>query len=172
MSCIQLPPAHIAALVRFAVDYPHWPTVHGSPIKYRTASGDWEPITSENAPAIAAELAQANANAYAERYRETPQPVTVYTTSARRVRTLTAVEAIKAAHSFRYQSSDWTGYEDSTAARIIEAIIDSAARIVAGYRDADTWAIGDEPAPVTLRYTRVQMDADNAEARLFAAIHD
>ena len=63
--------AHIAALVRFAIDYPHWPTVHGSPIKYRTAAGDWEPITSDNAPAIAAELAQANANAYAERWVRT-----------------------------------------------------------------------------------------------------
>lgn len=161
MSCIHLPAAHIAAIVAFAVR-----TRPGYEPRYEAAPGVWKSITRDTAGEVAAILAQANANAYAERYRETPQPVTVTPAMIRDARALRPVELLKACHSFDYQTSDWSNYDTSAAHGIIARIARAACERIDGYEQADTWCISD-PAPVTVRYTRI--DADTLAG--FFAVH-
>lgn len=140
MSCIQLPPEHIAALIKFA---------RGSgPLQYFTPGpegerGSWRAITRETAAEAAAILAQANANAYAERYREITAPEQVGDTLIAGARELSAVQVLMACRSYEYQTSDWSEYDTSAAAGIIKAITRRAIDCLPGFDDADTWEIGE-----------------------------
>ena len=121
MSCIHLPAAHIAAIVAYAVR-----TRPGYEPRYEAAPGVWKSITRDNAAEVAAILAQANANAYAERYRETPQPVTVTPPMIHNARALRPVELLKACHGYDYQTSDWSDYD--TSAAHVRASVDQSLR--------------------------------------------
>lgn len=150
MSCIHLPAEHIAAIVAYAVR-----TRPGYEPRYEAAPGVWKSITRDNAAEVAAILAQANANAYAQRYRETPQPVTVTPAMIHNARALRPVELLKACHSYEYQTSDWTDYDTSTAHDIITRIVHAACERLDGYAEAGTWVIS-APA-VTVRYTVIAL---------------
>lgn len=155
MSCIQLPPEHIAAIVAYAVR-----TRPGYEPRYQSAPGVWIAITRETAVQVAGILAQANANAYAERYRETPAPEIVTPAMIHNARALRPVELLKACHSYDYQTSDWTDYDTSTAHDIIAHIVRAACERLDGYTDADTWVISapaPKPEPVIVRYTVIAL---------------
>lgn len=137
MSCIQLPPEHIAALIKFAA-IPR----RSGPLQYFDGK-EWHAITRETADETAAILAQANANAYAERYRETPAPEPVGDALIAGARELSAVQVLMACRSYEYQSSDWSEYDTSAAAGIIKAITRQAIDCLPGFDDADTWEIGE-----------------------------
>ena len=151
----HLPAAHIAAIVAYAVR-----TRPGYEPRYEAAPGVWKSITRDNAAEVAAILAQANANAYAERYRETPQPVTVTPPMIHNARALRPVELLKACHGYDYQTSDWSDYDTSAAHAIITRIIRAACERLDGYTDAGTWVISDpapKPETVTVRYTVIAL---------------
>ena len=143
MSCIQLPPEHIAALVKFAATPRRSGPLQYFPPGPEGKPGEWHAITRETAPAVAAELAQANANAYAERYSETPAPEQVPAALIAGARELSAVQVLMACRSYEYQSSDWSEYDASPAAGIIKAITRRAIDCLPGFDDADTWEIGE-----------------------------
>lgn len=166
MSCVQLDPAHIAALVKFAAQ--HRPGNAG-PLSYYTPGpegerGEWHGITRETAGEVAAILARANANAYAERYREITAPVQVPAALITGARELSAVQVLMACRSYEYQTSGWSEYDTSAADGIIKAITRRAIDCLPGFDDADTWEITETDREYLAR-RRAEMRATAAQVQ-------
>lgn len=122
MSCFVVPDFHIDALVSWAV------ANHASAF-----------IDGLDPRGLAAELHLANCAAYRERYGENGGEEYRYTFRPE-VRTMPAVQVLKACDCLAYQCSDWSGFEGSVADRALARIKDRAVALVPGY-SAAAWAL-------------------------------
>lgn len=122
MSCFVVPDFHIDALVSWAI------ANHASAF-----------IDGLDPRGLAAELWLANATAYNCRYGEVVDGSYSFTMRPE-VRTMPAVQILKACDCLAYQCSDWPGFEGSVADRALGRIKDRAVALVPGYSTA-AWAL-------------------------------
>lgn len=135
MSCFHVHPHHINTLVSFG---------HSRRVSawIPTGHGRGESLNCFDPELVADILHHANASAVAERYAERfGDPVPFEFPPFELVRELPSPVAIlKACACFDYQSSDWSSYDGSAAALMVDAIRRAAIRELPGYDDA-AWEI-------------------------------
>lgn len=131
MSCIMVNDFHLDALVT-------WGAAHQASW-YRASEGRHVDMRG-NEPAAAELLHAANAAAFRERYPRDAEPIPPHRYRARAVAWLPAVQAVKACDCLAYQCSDWTGWPESEAFRVLDAIRDAAIQRLPGY-SAAAWEL-------------------------------
>lgn len=131
MSAFIVSDTHINALVRYA-SRNNVRTFYGNPMAMFKVK--------DNEQESARLLLDENVKSVNSRYRDNETMSITYDPAAP---ILTAIEAIKAAQSLRYQSCEHSDYEDSIAFKLIEAIITDAIPRLEGYESAQ-WAIADK----------------------------
>ena len=118
MSAFIVSDEHIASLVSFAVAN--------------------NAITADLAQISATVLLDANVTSVNVRYKENTTATIDYAKTPKKL--LTPVQAIKAAKCLDYQSCEFDGYENSTAKKLINQIINTAIYKIDGYDKAE-WSI-------------------------------
>lgn len=128
MSCFVVPDFHIDALVSWAA-----------------STGAAAFIDGLNPRELAAELHLANCAAYRERYSDAPGESYAFTMRPE-VHAMPAVQVLKAVACLRYQCSDWSKFEGSTADRALDRIRDHAIARLPGYQAA-AWSLEKDSTP-------------------------
>ncbi len=152
MSCFQLDPQHIAAVVGSALHRDRSSHSLESVLRrFSLLPGSLEadrPGAETHGEILARVLATANADSVNARYRgddkTTPVVVGFKMLSRWVANPLSPVGLLKAIQSVEYQSCEFDGWEGSAAAAICECARSIAIHILPGYRDAE-WSITSPP---------------------------
>ena len=134
MSAFIVDPAHIQAIVRFALA-----PVYQSHIRFSYYSTLRQERIYPDAAELGQLLTDANVESVSYRYREANEPLP-FTPAYRPV--ISAVQCIKACDCLAYQSCEHPGWDGSDAEAAIQAIKHEACKRLSGYDDA-SWEITD-----------------------------
>jgi hypothetical protein len=132
MSCFIVDSHHIRALVS-------WAALHR--VTYYMPAGRQHVETAGDGQRVAELLHRANLAAFADRYpREGAALAEPFDYRPVAASWLPAIQIVKACDCLDYQCSDWTGWPDSEARRILRAIREKAIRMLPGY-EAAAWEL-------------------------------
>lgn len=116
---------------------------------------------NRTAAEVAAILAEANANAYNERYKDKVAPVVPSAAELSLAKValfnekITLAQILKACHSYSYQACDWSEYTNSEADRLVSRLEKAVAIKAVGfdYEEAE-WTVDELPKSSTRPFTR------------------